>query len=155
MFDIKTIKMVIEAGDVITKITVNPEDFYPVIIDRIKEVLNGSNPNELLASAERGGSARADILTANARELPEQAWLDALEPRSQFISLPYGAFVEKNGRARQEMLAILDDETKALVIRMIQRGYALEVAYGWFCQAIRLEFGSYDLTINRNEAFKL
>ena len=154
MFNIKTILMEIEPGNV-TKITVKPEDFYPVVIARIREVLKGANPSELLASTERGGSARADVLTRNARAIPEEAWGDALLPRSEFIDLPYFSFVEKNGMARKNMLAMLDKKTSPLVERMIKRGYALEIALGWFCQAIRLEFGAYDLTITRNEDFKL
>lgn len=154
MFTIQSIPMTIEPGEV-TKITVKPEDLYPVVIARIREVLKGANPSELLASTERGGSARADVLVANARALPEGAWGDALLPRGEFINLPYFAFVEKNGLARQDMLDLLDKKTRPLVQRMIQRGYALEIAYGWFCQAIRLEFGAYDMTITRNEDFKL
>ena len=154
-FNISALPMQINQGDGITTIVVNPEDMYPVIIARIQDVLSGANPSELLASAERGGSARADVLVANARQLPEQAWQDALLPRDEFTILPYAAFVEKNGRAKQEILDALNEETQAVVIRMIQRGYALEIAYGWFCQAIRLEYGSYDLTVNRNDDYKL
>jgi len=155
MFDIKSIPMEIEKSGKVTKITVRPEDFYPTVIVRIQEVLAGANPSELLASAERGGSARADILVRNARTLPEQAWFDALVPRSEFIGLPYFSFVEKNGVARQNILELLDKGTRAQVESMIQRGYALEIALGWFCQAVRLEFGAYDLTVTRNEDFKL
>jgi hypothetical protein len=155
MFNIKDLTMDVQPGDGITKIVVQPDNMYPVIITRIQEVLAGANPNELLATAERGGSARADVLIQNARALPEQAWQDALTPRSEFTVLPYGAFVERNGQARQDMITVLSPATQADVIRMIQRGYALEIAYGWFCQAVRLEYGSYDLTIDRDEDYKL
>lgn len=154
-FNISALPMQVTEGDGVTNVVVSPEDVYPVMIARIQDVLAGANPSELLASAERGGSARADVLVANARELPEQAWQDALLPRNEFTSLPYSAFVEKNGRARQDMLALLDETTRDQVTRMIQRGYALEIAYGWFCQAIRLEYGAYNLTINRNDAYRL
>ena len=155
MFDVNNVSMTIEPGEGITRITVRPADLYPAIIERIQEVLAGANPNELLASAERGGSARADVLVANARQVGSQAWADALTPREEFISLPYFSFVERNGRARPEMLALLNEETRPQVERMIYRGYALEITYGWFCQAIRLEFGAYDLTIERDEAYRL
>lgn len=155
MFDIKTIPMEINKRDEVTSVVVNPADLYPLIVDRIKEVLAGANPSELLASVERGGSARADRLIGDARSLPSDAWGDALRPRNEFVELPYFAFVEKNGRARQNMLDLLTPDKRVEVERMIHRGYALEIAYGWFCQALRLEFGAYDLTIDRDEAYKL
>ena len=74
MFDVNNVSMTIEPGEGITRITVRPADLYPAIIERIQEVLAGANPNELLASAERGGSARADVLVANARQVGSQAW---------------------------------------------------------------------------------
>lgn len=155
MFDIRSIPMQVKPGDGVTTITVAPGDMYPAIIGRILDVLAGSNPSELLATAERGGSARADVLIANARQLDAQAWSDALAPRDEFTALPYFAFVEKNGRARPDMLALLDQNTRPQVERMIYRGYALEIAMGWFLHAARLEFGACDVTITRDEAYKL
>lgn len=155
MFDVKSIPMSIVQGESVTEVTVNPEELYPAMIARIREVLDGANPSEILASTERGGSARADVLIANARTLPEQAWQDALRRRDEFTSLPYSSFVKKNGRAREDILQALDTPTREAVVRMIQRGYALEIAYGWFCQALRLAFGAYELTITRDEAYRL
>ena len=157
MFDITKIPMQIEKPEdgSPVKVVIDPADVYPAIIVRIQEVLKGGNPSELLASAERGGSARADILVKNARALPEPAWSDALLPREEFTPLPYASFVERNGLARADLLNALDQSIRAAVERMIYRGYALEIAYGWFCQALRLEYGAYDLTINRDEAYRL
>lgn len=147
MFDIKSIPMEVEKGEGVTKVLVAPEELYPAVIERIQEVLEGANPNELLASTERGGSARADRLVAEARALPESAWKDALTPRADFIDAPYFAFVEKNGRLKESMLEMLPEETQPYALRMVQRGYALEIAMGWFLHAIRLEFGACDTTI--------
>ena len=157
MFDITKIPMQVNKSDdgQPVKVTIAPAEVYPVMIARILEVLAGANPSELLASAERGGSARADVLVKNARSLPEQAWSDALLPRNEFVSLPYFSFVKRNGGIQTDMLAILDKKKKSEVERMIYRGYALEIAYGWFCQAFRLEYGAYDLTVERDENFKL
>jgi hypothetical protein len=154
-FDIRSIPMDIEPGEGVTRITVRPGDLYPVIITRIQEVLAGANPSELLATAERGGSARADVLLANARQLPAEAWNDAQMPREEFTALPYSAFVKRNGLAIPELLGALDPQTRQDVERMIARGYALEIALGWFSQAIRLEFGAYDLTITKDEAYRI
>jgi len=62
-----------------------PDDLYPAIVARIQDCLEGANPVELLATTERGGSWRADALMANVRALPEEAWQDALRPRSDFV----------------------------------------------------------------------
>jgi len=147
MFDIKSIPMTVEKNGNVTKITVHPADLYPVIIARIRDVLVGANPNELLASTERGGSARADRLVAEARNLPEQAWLDAVCHRNEYGSADYFSFVERNGRLKESMMELLPDKARGEVLRMVQRGYALEIAMGWFLHAIRLEFGACDTTI--------
>ena len=155
MFDIKSIPMTVERGDGTTKIEVAPEDLYPAMIARIQEVLKGANPNEILASMERGGSARADRLIAEARAIPETAWEDALRPRDEFIQADYFSFVERNGRLKESMLSFVQPKTRPDVRRMVARGYALEIAMGWFLHAARLEFGVCDTTITRNEAYRL
>lgn len=146
-FDIKSIPMTIVEGDGITKISVAPEDLYPALIERIKEVLAGANPSEILASLERGGNARADRLIAEARNLPEEAWTDALRPRSEFTEAAYFSFVERNGGLKESMLNLLPAKAKVEVKKMVARGYALEICMGWFLHAIRLEFGACDTTI--------
>lgn len=148
MFDIKTIQMKIEPDAGVTKILVAPEDLYPPIIARILDVLAGANPNELLASTERGGSARADRLIAEARALPIQAWKDALIARDEFSAAEYFAFVERNGRLKESMLKMLPLKSQVEVRRMVERGYALEIALGWFLHAVRLEFGACATDIN-------
>jgi len=146
MFDIKSILMEITDGeDGVKHITIHPEDLYPAIIIRIQEVLAGANPTELLATSERGGTARADILLANARALPERAWEDALCPREQFIAIPYLSVVEKNGKIRAELMEAFSKSLRPEIERMVARGNALEVALGWFLHALRLEYGG---TIN-------
>jgi hypothetical protein len=151
-FDIRSISMDIQPGEGITRITVAPEDLYPAMIQRIQEVLSGANPNEILASTERGGNARADRLIAEAKALPADAWDDALKPRGDFIGLPYFSVVEKNGRLREELVTVLAPKTRPDVMRMVQRGYALEIAMGWFLHAARLEFGAIDTTIQPRSA---
>lgn len=147
MFDIQSIPMTVEKDEGVTKIEIAPEDLYPAMIARIQEVLKGANPNEILASMERGGNARADRLIAEARALPERAWEDALRPRDEFIEAEYFAFVERNGRLREGMLNMVSPKVRPEIRRMVERGYALEIAMGWFLHAIRLEFGACDTTI--------
>lgn len=154
-FDIKSIPMEIKKGEETTKVSVAPEDLYPSTIQRIKEVLAGANPIELLASDERGGNSRANRLIVEARALPEEAWEDALKPRDEFIQVSYFSFVERNGRLKEEMLDLVIPDVQEEVKRMVARGYALEIAMGWFLHAIRLEFGACDTTIGRNEAYRL
>ena len=159
MFEITKVPMEVEPGENGVQVTVHPEDLYPTIIARIQECLEGANPVELLATTERGGSRRADVLIKNARALPAEAWQDALRPREEFIALPYGSFVVKNGGINQVMFSALDSSIRAEVSRMINRGFALEVALGWFLHALRLHYGAHNTTIttgkNGNKAFRL
>ncbi len=160
MFDIQSVPMTVTKGEGFTHILVAPEELYPAMIARIQEVLAGANPNEILAPTERGGSARADRLINEARALPEQAWKDALRSRSEFHEAEYFAFVEKNGRLKEGMLAMLPTKTRPEVRRMVERGYALEIAMGWFLHAARLEYGAINVDITPQsaegkQAFKL
>lgn len=157
MFSVLDLPMEIEhhEGETPTIVRINPQDIYPVVIARIQEVLNGAMPIELFATSERGGTARADVLINNARKLPPQAWSDALLPRTNFIDLSYSAFVRPNGGIKEDMVNALESDARSRVLQMLRRGYALEIAYGWFCQALRLAVGSYDLTINRDENYRL
>lgn len=159
MFEITAIPMEIEAGEGVTKVIVHPEDLYPAMVARVFEVLGGANPTEILALPERGGVERANRLMANARGLPVQAWEDALRPREEFCELPYGAFVERNGGVKVQMLEALAKGKRAEVERMVQRGFALEIAMGWFLHALRLALGAVDVTITTGrdglKAFRL
>lgn len=147
MFDIKSLKMNIEKGEGPVQVTIAPQDLYPPMVERIQDVLKGANPTEILASTERGGNARADRLISEARNLPEQAWVDALRPRSEFSDASYFSFVQPNGRLKNSMMDLVAPKTRPDVLRMVQRGYALETAMGWFLHALRLEFGQVDVTI--------
>jgi hypothetical protein len=87
-------------------------------------------------------------LIAEARALPAQAWTDALTARDEFSQAEYFAFVERNGRLKESMLKILPVKSQGEVRRMVERGYALEIALGWFLHAVRLEFGACATDIN-------
>jgi len=131
------------------------EDLYPAVIGRIRDVLAGANPSELLATTERGGSARADVLLKNARALPTEAWDDALRPREQFIAeVPYFSVVSKNGRENQEFISLLPKAKQADVLQMVHRGFALEIALGWFSHALRLAIGGNINRIRSREGSK-
>lgn len=154
MLNIRSLIHEIREKEGVTELDVFCEELYPAVIDRIQEVLDGANPLEVLATSERGGTARADILIANARALPAQAWKDALRPRDEFTSVSYAMVADKQGKPRDDLLGMFSLESQKEVTRMIQRGTALEIALGWFLHAARLEFGAINTTINSRDDSK-
>jgi len=146
-FDVLTIPHEKSAEGGVPVYSFSAADLYPALIERIKKVIfDGDNPSEILAPTERGGTARADRLLETARSLPPQAWDDALKPRDEFTEIPYQAVVAKNGGMIESVVASFDDKTAKDVVKMVNRGYALEVALGWFSHALRLQVGT---NINR------
>jgi len=154
-FDVLSIPHEKSAENGIPVYSFSASDLYPAMIDRIKKVVfEGDNPSEILAPTDRGGNARADILLATARNLPEQAWEDALKPRDEFTNVPYFSVVKKNGGVVGEVLESFDKSTREEVTHMIERGYALEVALGWFSHALRLQVGTNINRIRKEDPFK-
>ena len=128
------------------------ETLYPFMIERIVDVLeNGLAPYELYATPERGGLGRAERLLANAKALPKEAWEDALISRDKFTPLAYSSFVVPNKGVNLSMVNSLKDDIQKDVIKMVNRGYALEIAYGWAAHALRLKVGSHVLRITPKE----
>lgn len=152
MFDVMTLKMSLDESGDKPRIVIHQEDLYPPVIARIKEVLeSGETPVELLAMPKKGGGARAQTLLDTARNLPEEAWDDALKPRAEFHATSYQSFVDRNGKVNAAVLDLLKATERKEVERMINRGFALEVALGWFSQALRLRVGGYRLRITKGE----
>jgi len=152
LFDVKTLKMEIDESGDKPQIVIHQEDLYPPIIARIVEVLDSNEPPlELVALPEKGGWARAETLLKTARELPAEAWEDALKPRDEFHEVSYQSVVDRNGKVNTTMLNMLKAEDRKAVERLVNRGFALEVALGWFSQALRLRVGGYRLRITKGE----
>jgi hypothetical protein len=148
-----------DQGNMVSVYEFETETLYPAMIERIVDVLeNDLVPYELYATPERGGTARAERLLANAKALPPKAWKDALISRDKFTSLAYGAFVGPNKGVNMNMVEALRDDVKSDVQTMINRGYALEIAYGWAAHALRIKVGSHVFRITPKEkpsAFRL
>lgn len=149
MFQFENIEMVIVEGE-IKQFTVHPDHLYPAVIDRIREVLAGEDaPTELKQST---------YLVSMAKALPESAWDDALLGRHLFIDVPFATFVQ-DGKPRQDLIDMLQDYLKADVLRMVNRGLALDIARRWFTRSLGNEYGRCDLHITTgiedDKAFRL
>jgi hypothetical protein len=116
---------------------------YPAVIARIRECLTQNIfPAELIQNRPREDGTpdinleRAKALLQNARKLPPEAWDDALAHRESFDS-PVG-YVEWNKRPDLEVYV---KSARDKIERLWNRGDALEVAMGWFLQALRCRIG--------------
>ena len=152
MFDVTKLTMTIGEEDGQPSILIDPKDLYPAVLERIQEVLEtGSTPSELMALTERGGNARAEILLATARALPQDAWINALIPRSEFYpDVPYISLDK-----RESLFPLIDANYLPTVQALCTRGDALELALGWFLHALRLALGGFNAKISKNPDYKL
>ena len=149
MFQFENIPMVVREDGEIKRFTVHPDHLYPAVIKRIQDVLVGEAPTELRQST---------YLVSETKALPESAWDDALLPRHLFIDVPFSMFVQDH-RPNQAMLELLHPSVRADVLRMVNRGLALDIARRWFTRSLGHEFGRCDLHIttgiNDDKAFRL
>lgn len=156
-------------------VEVKPSVLYPGIVIRIREVLGGSGGvvEELLYPA---GSLRGDryALVANwerrAKQVSQETWDDALTPRDQLPKLPNyvgldnlikvgaRATLGNDAAATAEMdgFGYTKSEQK-VILRMAKRAYALELALGWFQEAVRVIAPRHfaEIKIERDLDYKL
>lgn len=162
---------------------IDPAVMYPAAVEHIKEVLKMARSSgaleelttpetgevtvgayvrrimagdlsqhtpELVATPERGGDARARQLVLNAAQLPDSAWKDALTDRDKVHpEIPFSIDLDLLVRVGASKDAIQAAQ------RVKQRGVALEIALGWFLQALRLEIGGSNNTIGRDMRYRL
>lgn len=149
MFQFDNIPMEEAVEDELPKFTVHPDHLYPAVIERIQECLAGAPADELHESK---------YLVTMAKQIPAQAWEDALLPRDEFSELPFFVFVQ-DGQKNVALLDSLADEFRAPVERMVDRGMALELARKWFTRSLGYEYGRCNLHIttgiNDDKAFRL
>lgn len=122
--------------------TIDPFVFYPAVIERIEYVLRENVfPSEIVQQRMVDGdlqisTSRSITLLNNAKSLPAEAWVDALAHRKTFTS-PVGYIPPK----KRPDLAIYTAEVREDILRVWNRGDALEVAQGWFLHALRCRIG--------------
>jgi hypothetical protein len=149
MFQFENVPMEKTVEDELPKFTVHPDNLYPAVIARIQECLGGAPADELHESK---------YLVTMAKQVPVEAWADALLPRDQFIGVDFSSFVQ-DGKPHEELLNMVAVEFRGDVLRMVQRGLALEVARKWFTRSLGYEFGRCNLHIttgiNDDKAFRL
>lgn len=149
MFQFAEIPMVIDQEDGVQRFTIHPDDLYPAVIERIKACLAGEPATELVDSK---------YLVTMAKQIPADAWADALLPRDQFIGVEYSTFVQ-DGKPRAELLEMVAAEFRGDVVRMINRGMALDLARRWFTRSLGYAYGQCSLHIttgkNDDKAFRL
>jgi hypothetical protein len=141
----------IETVDGVQNVTIDPAIMYPAVIARIRYCLDEKVfPAELIQSRmdEDGKPVvltdRAATLFANARLLADvssSAWDDALEHRENFFA---GRVYAPPGKRSLDLYA---DNLKADIQQLWYRGDALEIALGWFLQALRCKIGGSNNTI--------
>lgn len=149
MFQFSVIPMEISQDDGVQQFTIHPDDMYPAVIARIQECIAGASADELHESK---------YLVTMAKQIPTEAWDDALLPRDQFIGVDYSTFVQ-DGRPRQDLLDMVTAEYRDDVLRMSHRGMALDLARRWFTRSLGYEYGPCNLHIttgiNDDKAFRL
>lgn len=149
MFPFSDILTDLDVEDDLPKITVHPDDMYPAVITRIQACIAGDDPEELYESK---------YLLTMAKQIPADAWADALLPRDQFIGVDFSMFVQ-DGKTNQELLNMVAIEFRGDVQRMINRGLALDLARRWFTRSLGYEYGRCNLHIttgiNDDRAFRL
>jgi hypothetical protein len=107
-------------------------------------------PSELDAPILRGGGDRMYRLVRNALALPVEAWEWALIDRDQFYpNIPY----QPKGDWLQSLE--MSEESRTAVMRVQARGYALEIALGWYLHALRLKIGGSYSDIGRDLRYRL
>lgn len=133
-------------------VTIDPAVMYPAVIDRIRYCLDENVfPSELIQNrADEAGNPtistdRATTLLRNARQLPDTAWYEALLHRQDF----FGGKVYTTPDRRN--IALYAKNLQADIQRVWERGDALEVALGWFLQALRCRIGGSNNTILAGE----
>lgn len=133
-------------------VTFDPHIIYPVTIERIRYVLqNQVFPDELIqhrvvilddgTPEPQVSTDRAKRLLANARRLPDYAWDSALRHRAEFDSpIPYPLGVAPHDRPDIKVYA---PAVRDKIQWVWDRGDALEVAFGWFHHALRIQIGGF------------
>jgi len=129
-------------------VTIDPSVIYPAVIERIRYCLaENVFPSELVQSRvdETGepvvSTDRAKTLLSNARRLPDSAWADALAHRQLF----FVGRVYQTPKRRD--ISLYAKSLQSDIERLWLRGDALEVAMGWFLQALRCRIGGSNNTI--------
>lgn len=144
-------KIVVISG--IQYVTVDPDIMYPAVIARIRDILDNriAIPDEL--RQERVNDAgfvevvidRAKYLRNAAAAVPPQVWSNALKPRSEFSR--YLTYQPVKNRAPLELYADVYRDDLSVINK---RGDALEIALGWFLQALRCKIGGSNVHILRS-----
>lgn len=139
----------IETVDGVQYVTIDPHIMYPAVIERIHTVIQEElAPTELIQQRinEAGevvvSTDRMKTLLNNAKSLPPSAWEDARSHRNAFDS-PVGYAPPRHRPPRDTF----SSEAQGRIERIWQRGDALEVALGWFLQALRCKIGGSNNTI--------
>lgn len=124
------------------RLIINPANLYPAMIDHIREVLQSvetSEDGELLTpvlpelAVNKLDNKGAENLIEWAYSITDEAWQDALTPRSEFA----------DGDPRLEL-----------------RAQALDCALGWYTRVLRMECRRKglpvpDRTITRDDDYRL